>query len=50
MKYAVDTDSVAMIYIPSLIKIGLEVQNFMGGGYTDTDRMEILYAYLRKVG
>jgi hypothetical protein len=42
MKHAVEMDSVAMIYIPSLIKIGSGIQKLLGG-YTDTQtgRMEI---------
>jgi hypothetical protein len=37
MKYAVEMDSVAMIYIPSFVKIGSGIQKFMvGWGYTDT--------------
>jgi hypothetical protein len=31
MKYAVEMDSGAMIYIPSFIKIGPSIQKFMGG-------------------
>jgi hypothetical protein len=41
MKYAVALGSVAMIYIPSLIKIGSGIPKFVGGGggihrYTDS--------------
>jgi hypothetical protein len=40
MKYAVEMGSVAMIYIPSFIKIGSGIRKLLGwGGYTD--RMEI---------
>jgi hypothetical protein len=31
MKYAVEMGSVAMIYIPSFIKIGSGIQKLMGG-------------------
>jgi hypothetical protein len=31
MKYAVELGSGAMIYIPSFIKIGLEIQKLTGG-------------------
>jgi hypothetical protein len=41
MKYAVEMASVAMIYIPSFIKIGSGIQKLMGGGSGYTDRMEI---------
>jgi hypothetical protein len=34
MKYAVEMGSVAMIYIPSFIKIGSGIQKLLGG-YTD---------------
>jgi hypothetical protein len=36
MKYAVGMGSVPMIYIPSFIKIGSGIQNFMATGFTDT--------------
>jgi hypothetical protein len=37
MKYTVEMSTGAMIYIPSLIKIGSDIQKLMGGGgYTDT--------------
>jgi hypothetical protein len=37
MKYAVQMDSDAMIYIPSFIKIGSGIQNLIKGiGFTDT--------------
>jgi hypothetical protein len=35
MKYAVETGSGAMIYIPSFIKIGSAILELMGG-YTDS--------------
>jgi hypothetical protein len=31
MKYAVEMDSVAMIYIPSFIKVGSGTQKLIGG-------------------
>jgi hypothetical protein len=37
MKYAVEMGSGAMIYMPSFIKIGSDIQTLIGnGGYTDT--------------
>jgi hypothetical protein len=33
---AVEMGSGAMIYIPSFINIGSEIQKLMGGGYADT--------------
>jgi hypothetical protein len=43
MKYAVEISSVAMLYIPSFIKIGSAIQRLMGGGEINihTDKMEI---------
>jgi hypothetical protein len=43
MKYAVEMDSGATIYIPSFIKIGYGVQKIMGGGgvHRQTVSMEI---------
>jgi hypothetical protein len=38
MKYVAEMGSVAVIYIPSFIKIGLESQK---GKFTDTNSMEI---------
>jgi hypothetical protein len=35
MKYAVEMDSGAMIYIPSLMKVGSYIQNYQGR-LTDT--------------
>jgi hypothetical protein len=45
MKYAVEIGSVAMIYIPSFIKIGSRIQILLVGGvvYTDTRRGRISY-------
>jgi hypothetical protein len=34
MKHAVEMGSGAMIYIPSFIKIGSDIQKMMGVGYT----------------
>jgi hypothetical protein len=47
MKYAILIGSVAMIYIPSFIKIGSGIQKLFGGGggFTDTrggDRISLL--------
>jgi hypothetical protein len=42
MKYAVETGSVAMIYIPSFIKIDSSIQMLMGGIYRHKDSMVIL--------
>jgi hypothetical protein len=39
MKYAVKMGSGAMIYVPSLIKIGSGIQKLMGGGDTDSKVM-----------
>jgi hypothetical protein len=36
MKYAVEMESVAMIYIPSFIKTGLGIQKLLGEDNTDT--------------
>jgi hypothetical protein len=41
MKYAVETGSVAMIYIPSFIKSGSAIQKLIGGICRHTDRMKI---------
>jgi hypothetical protein len=54
MKYAVEMGSCAMIYIPSLVKIGSGIQNLIGGIYRHTDSM-VISAYfhffkIRKVG
>jgi hypothetical protein len=38
MKYAVETGSGAMIYIPSFIKIASGIQKFMGEGDSQTYR------------
>jgi hypothetical protein len=36
MKDAVEMGSVAMIHIPSFIKIGSDIQKLKGGGYANT--------------
>jgi hypothetical protein len=41
MKYAVETGSGAMIYIPSFIKIGSGSQEFIRGTHRHTDSMVI---------
>jgi hypothetical protein len=41
MKYAVEMGLGAMIYIPSLIKIGSGIKKLTGGGDLQTDSMEI---------
>jgi hypothetical protein len=42
MKYAVEKESGAMIYVPSFIKIGSNIRKLMGGGvHRHTERMEI---------
>jgi hypothetical protein len=49
MNYAVEMGSGAMIYIPSLIKIGSGIEKFIGRSHKNTDTIEIAYAYFRKV-
>jgi hypothetical protein len=41
MKYALEMNSGAMIYIPSFLKIGSGVQELIGGIYRHTDSMVI---------
>jgi hypothetical protein len=41
MKYAIDMDIGAMIYVPCFIKIGSGIQKLIGGGGGYTDTMEI---------
>jgi hypothetical protein len=41
MKYDVKMGSVAMIYIPSLIKVGSGTQKLLGGIHRHRDRKEI---------
>jgi hypothetical protein len=43
MKYAIEMGSGVMIYIPSFIKIGSNIQKSVGrGGYTDTQTDSML--------
>jgi hypothetical protein len=44
MKYAVEMDSGAMIYIPSFIKIGPGIPKLIGGGThrQDVDRISLV--------
>jgi hypothetical protein len=45
MKYAVEMDSGAMVYIPSFIKIGLGIQKLIGGNsQTHKDRYSMKIA------
>jgi hypothetical protein len=39
MKYAVEMGSGAMIYIPSVIKIGSSIQKLVGGKHRHTESM-----------
>jgi hypothetical protein len=41
MKYAIEMCSGAMMYIPSLTKIGTAIQTLIGGVGGQTDSMEI---------
>jgi hypothetical protein len=41
MKYVVEMDSGAMIYLPSFIKTGSGIQKLIGGKYSHTDSIEI---------
>jgi hypothetical protein len=41
MKYTVEIGSVAVIFIPSFIKIGSGIQKFIGGIHRHTDSMVI---------
>jgi hypothetical protein len=41
MKYAVEMGSGAMLYIPSFIQIGSDIQKLIGGIHKHTDSMEI---------
>jgi hypothetical protein len=57
MKYAVEMDSDAMIYVPSFIKTGSGIQTLMGGGTcTDTQtawlshKLTFIFSKIRKVG
>jgi hypothetical protein len=44
-KYVVEMGSGAIIYIPSLIKIGSDIQKLIRGIQRHTDSMVISYAY-----
>jgi hypothetical protein len=41
MKYAIEMDSVSMIYVPSFIKICSGNQKVIGGIHRHRDKMEI---------
>jgi hypothetical protein len=41
MKYVVEMGSVAMIYVPSFLKIGSGIQKLIGRIHRHTDRTEI---------
>jgi hypothetical protein len=45
MKYAVEMGSDATIYIPSIIKIGSNIQKLIRGIHRNTKNMQIAYAY-----
>jgi hypothetical protein len=47
MKYAVEMGSGAMIYVLSFVKIGSGVQKLMGVRDSQTDKMDITYAYFQ---
>jgi hypothetical protein len=38
MKYAVEMGSSVMVYVPSFIKIGSDIQKVMGGRHSQTAR------------
>jgi hypothetical protein len=40
MKYAIEISSCAMIYIPSFIKIGSDIQKLIKGIYIETYRQQ----------
>jgi hypothetical protein len=48
VKYFVETVSVAMIHIPSFVKIGSGVQKLLGGKQRLAERMEIAKPALGK--
>jgi hypothetical protein len=53
MKYAVEMDSGAMIYIPSFIQIGSGIQKLMRGGgiHRHADSISLLlFLQIRKAG
>jgi hypothetical protein len=45
MKDAVEIGSNAVLYIPSFIKIGSDIQKLIRGVHRDTDSKVISYAY-----
>jgi hypothetical protein len=45
MNYAAEMSSGAMIYIPSLIRIGSGIQKLMGGIHRHTDSKVISFSY-----
>jgi hypothetical protein len=49
MKYAVEMGPGAMIYTPSLTKIGSDIQNLIWGTHRHTDSMVISYAYFFQI-
>jgi hypothetical protein len=50
MKYAVEMGSVAMIYVPSFMKIASRIQKLIGGGghRQHGDRIRLLSFFLNK--
>jgi hypothetical protein len=46
MKYAVEMGSVAMMYVPSFIKIGYGIRKLKSWGFTDTETARRLYSCL----
>jgi hypothetical protein len=48
MKYAIEMDSGAMIYILNFIKIGSGIQKLIGGGFTDIQAGWNSHTYLGK--
>jgi hypothetical protein len=50
MKYAVEMDSSAMVYVPGFIKIDSGIQKLFGGGGVHRHDIEIAQAYFRQVG
>jgi hypothetical protein len=47
MKYAVEMGSCAMIYIPSVIKIGIGNQNSLGGNHRQHDDLISLILFFQ---
>jgi hypothetical protein len=50
MKYAVEMGSVAMIYIPSFIKIGSAIQKLISWGLHRQHKPTFIFFLIRKVG